>query len=270
MQQSANTKGLSFFQSQYFDAVFPLFIFIGLVEKPPTPTFQPLPTNTGDLFTFFNTFAMRFSHRRPGLWSILLSKCHKKNKKHPSHERGWQLMYLIILHLLRNKQSSKAVDIVSERMRRTSGWILYELGDLQQQRCAGAAPWSSVNLLTHTGSIMSLLPSSHPSLLCTIALSLSCHQSRFSFHSLPLSPPSDCSTPVFLFCISQQSPGRASARHSSTRPCPACLSICPASTHQEPLRCPFPALIGDTQMYRKWTFVQLAQVSCVTQLTLCV
>lgn len=81
MQQSANTKGLSFFQSQYFDAVFPLFIFIGLVEKPPTPTFQPLPTNTGNLFTFFNTSAMRFSHRRPGLWSILLSKCHKKKQK---------------------------------------------------------------------------------------------------------------------------------------------------------------------------------------------
>lgn len=69
---------------------------------------------------------------------------------------------------------------------------------------------------------MSLPPSSHPSLSLSLSISLA---SAFT-HSLSL-PPSNCSTPVFLFCISQQSPGRASALNSSTSPALlVCLCIC--------------------------------------------
>lgn len=77
-------------------------------------------------------------------------------------------------------------------------------------------------------NVSSLSPSFLPpfSLVHHLSLPLSCHQSHFGFHSLILPiPVSNCSTPVFLFCISQQSPGQASALNSSTGPCPACLSV---------------------------------------------
>lgn len=135
--------------------------------------------------------------------------------------------------MLLEKMSKKRVGVEVER-------ILRKLENLQWQRCARAAPWSPVNLLTHTGSIMSLPPSSHSSSLLSRAPSLPshslAHQSRFSFHSLPPSSHPIPSLPalspfrpsVFLFCISQQSPGRALALHISTRSCSARLSTSPS------------------------------------------
>ena len=138
-------------------------------------------------------------------------------------------------------------DCRSERLSLTSGWIQNKLGNLQWQWCAGAAPRRSVNLLTHTGSIMSLplslLPPTLRSYAPSLSLSLSPAISLPSAFSrsllLPL-PVSNCSTPVFLFCISQQSAGQAAALNSSTSPCPACLSVylsvSPSTRlHQEPL-----------------------------------
>lgn len=101
----------------------------------------------------------------------------------------------------------------------------------------------------------SFLPPSHPSLLCTIALSLSFSlaislASAFS-HSLsphPLTVPPPC------FCFASVSSLQAGPQHYTAAPDPAllvCLACLPTSPNQEPLHCPFPALIEDTQMYRK-------------------
>lgn len=100
----------------------------------------------------------------------------------------------------------------------------FKLGNAQERRCAGAAPWSSINLLTHTGSIMSP-PSFLPPSCLVRRVSLSLPPSVSLQLSLTVSP-SNSSTPVFLFCISQQSPGQASGTQRQHQTLPrSCLCL---------------------------------------------
>lgn len=88
-------------------------------------------------------------------------------------------------------------------------------------------------------TLLSCAPSLFLSVLPSVSLRLRLSLTPSLPHSLSLPlPPSKCSTPVFLFCISQQSPGQASALNSSTRPCPARLSVCACvCLHHKPLPC---------------------------------
>lgn len=81
-------------------------------------------------------------------------------------------------------------------------------GTTQQQWCARTAPWSSVNLLTHTGSIMS--PSSHPP-LPSLAVSLA-----LSALTLSLSLPSPPTAPPPCFCFASVSSLWAGPQHQTT------------------------------------------------------
>lgn len=110
----------------------------------------------------------------------------------------------------------------------------------QERRCAGAAPWSSINLLTHTGSIMS-----PPSFLPP-----SCLVRRLS------SSPAISLASAFTHCLTlelfhprvsilhQSAVSGPGLGNGSTRPCPARLSVYPsARLHPEPL--PFKAYRGN-------------------------